>query len=468
MACASETVRERDKPDVRNMAQRFDVLIIGTGAAASAAAARCRKADRSVAIVDELPFGGTCALRGCDPKKVLRRGAEVVNAAYAMREHGIVPGGLKVDWPALIAFKRSFTEPVQQQRLQSFEQNGIAAFCGTAHFLGETTVGVGDQRFEGRHVVIATGAKPRPLGISGEELVTTSADFMELRELPRRVLFIGGGYISFEFAHMAARSGADATILNRGKKPLAAFDPDLVDRLVERSAAAGIRVHGGAEVNRVERTGQGLRVHASVDGREQQLTADLVVHGAGRVPATISLNLDAAGISAEKNGIVVNEYLQSVSNPFVYAAGDVAATAGPPLTPVSSLEGDIAAANLLEGNDRQPDYTGIPSVVYTIPPLARVGLLESEARAQGYNFTSKCTDMSGWYAVRRVGETLAAARVLVEDGSGRILGAHLFSPDSGELINLFALAMRSGLNASDLKNLISAYPSAASDISHLI
>lgn len=450
------------------MTRSFDVLVIGTGTAASVAATRCRKAGRTVAIVDELPFGGTCALRGCDPKKVLRRGPEVVNAAHAVSEHGIVPGGIHVDWPTLIEFKRSFTDPVPQQRLQSFEKSGIATFRGTARFVSGTTIAVGDRQLEGRHVVIATGARPRPLGIEGEDLVTTSTAFMELSELPGRVLFIGGGYISFEFAHMAARAGAAVTVLNRGKRPLTGFDPDLVDRLAERSGAAGIQLHRGADVERVVRTANGLCVYASVDGREEQFTADLVVHGAGRVPATASLELDAAGIRAGKNGVEVNEYLQSVSNPSVYAAGDVAATAGPPLTPVSSLEGEIAAANLIEGNDRQPDYTGIPSVVFTIPPLARVGLLESEAREQGYDFTPKYTDMSGWYTVRRVGETHAGARVLVEDGSGRILGAHLLGPDSGELINLFALAMRSGLDAGDLKNFMSAYPSAASDIGYLI
>lgn len=450
------------------MSHTFDVIVVGTGTAATTVAGRCRKAGRTVAIIDEMPFGGTCALRGCDPKKVLRRGPEVKDAAQLLDGNGIVPGDLHIDWPALIAFKRTFTDPVPGQREKHFRDQGIAAFHGTARFAGRTTVAVGDERLDGRHIVIASGARPRHLDIPGESLVTTSTEFMEIEQLPRRVLFIGGGYISFEFAHMAARVGAEVTVLTRGDRPLTGFDPDLVDRLVERSRNAGIRLHLHADVKGVEQTHNSLRVRALVAGKEEEFDAGLVVHGAGRVPAIDALDLEEASVRSGDKGIEVNEFMQSVSNPAVYAAGDAAATAGPPLTPVSSLEGRIAAANILEGNHARPDYTGIPSVVFTIPALARVGLLDSEARDRGLEFTAKLTDMSGWFTVRRSGETHAAAKTLIENGTGRILGAHLLGPASSEFINVFALAIRSGLEADHLRNFVSAYPSAASDIGYLI
>ncbi|MDT8356843.1 NAD(P)/FAD-dependent oxidoreductase [Roseomonas mucosa] len=450
------------------MEHRFDLVVIGTGTAAGTVAGRCRKAGWSVAVIDELPFGGTCALRGCDPKKMLRSGAEVIDAARLLAGRGIAEDGLHIDWTALQAHKRSFTGPIPAKREAGFASQGIATFHGTARFVDRTTLAVGEDRLHGRHVVIASGAKPRPLGMPGEELVTSSDQFLELAELPRRMLFIGGGYVSFEFAHIAARAGAAVTVLARGKRPLTGFDPDLVDRLMDRSKAAGIAVHTRADVERVERTGTGLRVWASVQGRAEAFEADLVTHGAGRVPATDTLDLDRAGVRAGRKGIEVNEYLQSVSNPAVYAAGDVAATAGPPLTPVSHLEGRVVADNLLKGNHAQPDYTGIPSVAFTIPALARVGLLEEEARGQGLDVTVKFTDMAGWFTVRRVAETHAAAKVLTENSTGRILGAHLLSPESSELINMFALAMRSGLTVEHLRNFVSAYPSAASDIGYFI
>lgn len=450
------------------MKHNFDVIVIGTGTAGATVAGRCRKAGRSVAILDDLPFGGTCALRGCDPKKLLRRGAEIVDAAQRMDGNGIVRGGLRADWPALMAFKRSFTDPVPAKREKSFQEQGMSTFHGTARFTGQATVAVGGDVLEGRHIVIASGARPRPLDMPGGELVTTSTAFMEIETLPRRVLFIGGGYISFEFAHMAARASAEVTILTRGDRPLSGFEPDLVDRLVARAAGTGIRLHVNADVEGVERSGDGLGVRAKVDGKPEEFAADLVVHGAGRVPAVDALDLEQANVRAGKNGVEVNEFMQSVSNPRVYAAGDAAATGGPPLTPVSNLEGKIAAANLLDGNHASADYTGIPSVVFTLPALARVGLLESEAAEQGLDFAPKFTDMSGWFTARRVGETHAAAKTLVENGTGRILGAHLLGPQSSELINMFALAMRSRLTADDLKNFISAYPSAGSDIGYLI
>jgi glutathione reductase (NADPH) len=173
-------------------------------------------------------------------------------------------------------------------------------------------------------------------------------------------------------------------------------------------------------------------------------------------------------VRADKKGVTVNEFLQSVSNPRVYAAGDAAATAGAPLTPVASIEGAVAATNLLEGNVETPDYTGVPSAVFTIPELTRVGLDETQAHEQQLDVEVKVTDMSDWHSVERVGEHHAAAKVLLEKGTGRILGAHLLGPEASELINFFGLAMRTGLTATDLKKLVSAYPSAASDLSYLI
>ena len=446
----------------------FDLVVIGTGVAATTVAGKCREAGWSVAIVDELPFGGTCALRGCVPKKVLRRGAEVVDAVRLMRGKGVADPGVAIDWPGLMAFKRSFTDPVPANREKAFAEAGIAAWKGTARFLDDATVAVGDERLRARHVVIATGAKPAPLPMPGADYVTTSDRFLDLDRLPDRVLLIGGGYVSFEFAHIAARADVEVVVLEQGERPLTAFDPDLVARLVERTRAAGVTFRPNATVEVIEKTADNLSVHASIDGRGQTFEADLVVHGAGRVPAVDALDLEKAHVRAGKRGVEVNEFLQSTSNPAIYAAGDAAASPGWPLTPVASLEGKVVAANLLQGNHEMPDYTGVPSAVFTIPELARVGLLEAEAREQGLNVTVKLTEMSDWYTVERVGETHAAAKVLVENGSRRIVGAHLLAPEASELINIFGLATRAGLDASDLENLVSAYPSAGSDIGYLV
>lgn len=450
------------------MAKRFDLIVIGTGAAGATAAYKCRSAGWEVAIIDSRPFGGTCALRGCDPKKVLVGVAELIDWQHRMAGHGVIANGIKIDWPALMRFKRTFTEPVPRHREQGFAEAGIATLHGRARFVGPTTIKAGDDTLTGRYVLIAIGAQPAKLNIPGEEHLTTSDQFLELDQLPQQIVFIGGGYISFEFAHVAARAGARVQILHQGSRPLRGFDPDLVNQLVQATREIGVDVRLNTAVQALEKRGDYLLVHVSEAGAQQTFEADRVVHGAGRVPEIEDLDLEAAGIRYSRQGVLVNEYLQSTSNPAVYAAGDAAASGGPPLTPVASLEGHVVASNLLEENHRKPDYAGVPTVVFTIPPLAAVGLQEATALERGLKFRTKRGDTSRWYSSRRVGLKYSGFKVLIEEESHRILGSHLLGPHAEEVINLFAVAIRSGLRADDLKTIPYAYPSSASDISYMV
>src|SRR6202521_3813295 len=453
---------------LRELTRQFDVIAIGTGSAASAVALRCREAGWRVAIVDSRPFGGTCALRGWDPKKVLVGAAEAFDWARRMKGKGIQAAKLQIDWPELMRFKRAFTEPVPKRREDGFAKAGVAAFHGRARFTGPTTVQVGEETLEGRYVVIAAGEAPADLEIPGTEHLTTSDQFLELNELPRRILFIGGGYIAFEFAHVAALAGSQVTVLHRGSRPLSLFDPDLVDQLVVRTRELGIGVHLGTEAIGIERISAQFIVRTLASGEMGAFQSDMVVHAAGRVPEINDLNLDAVGIEWEKRGVRVNEFLQSVSIPAVYAAGDAAASGGPPLAPVASYEGMIVAANLLQGNHQRPNYLGVPSVVFTIPSLAAVGLSERGALEQNLKFRVKKEMTSTWYSSRRVGGTYSGYKVLVEEGTDRILGAHILGSETGEVINLFALAIRSGMRATDLKHMLFAYPTSGSNISRML
>ncbi len=445
-----------------------DVIVLGTGSAAQSVAYPCREAGWSVAVVDDHPFGGTCQLRGCDPKKVLVGVAELVDWSRHMQGKGVSKPGLSLSWSDLIRFKRTFTDPRPVQNEQSFAEAGIIMRHGRAHFVDRTSVQVGEDTLVGRHVVIATGARHAPLGIPGEDLLTTSTQFLDLDALPRRVVFVGGGYIAFEFAHIAARAGAQVQVLHRGSRPLEKFDPDLVSLLVQASRELGIEVHVNRVVTAIERQGDHLLVHARAGAQEQTVEADLVVHAAGRVPEIDDLDLEAAGVAREKDGVLVNEYLQSVTNPAVYAAGDAVASGGFPLTPVAGMQGDIVARNLLEGNRHTPNYTGIPSVVFTTPPLVRVGLLEEAARTQGLRFTTHHEDTSSWYSSRRVALPHTGFKTLVEEGTEYILGAHLLGLHAEEVINLFALVIRLGLRASDLKQMVYTYPTSAWDVSYMV
>jgi glutathione reductase (NADPH) len=451
------------------MKRTFDLVVIGTGSAASVVASRCRAAGWTVAIVDSRPFGGTCALRGCDPKKVLVGAAEAIDGIRRLDGKGIVPAGARIDWRALMAFKRSIIAAVPQSREEGFARSGIEGFHGRARFIGPTTITVGGDEVEGRHVLVAAGAKPADLSIRGREHLITSEQFLELDDLPPSIVFVGGGYISFEFAHVAARAGAHVTIVHRGERPLELFDPDLVDLIAVRTRALGIDLQLGTDVIGIERTNEGFVVHASMGGAERRVECGLVVHGAGRVPEIDDLGLDIAGVAWDRRrGVIVNEYLQSVSNPAVYAAGDAAATGGAALTPVAGYDGRIVATNLLEGNTVTPDYSIVPSVLFTVPPMASVGLGEQTAREKGLAFVTHHENTAGWYSSRRMGEESSGFKVLVEESSGRVLGAHVLGPHADEVINLFAVAMRAGLSAADLKSMLFGYPTSSSDVWYMV
>jgi glutathione reductase (NADPH) len=451
------------------MNRTFDLIVIGSGSAAGNVASRCRDAGWTVAMIDKRPFGGTCALRGCDPKRVLVGAAAAIDAARALTDKGVRAHGLAIDWPALMRFKRTFTDPVPAARTAALARAGIETFDGVARFVSAARLNVGDITLEAhRAIVIAAGARPVDLPIEGREHIITSDEFLELDSLPPSIAFIGGGYISFEFAHVAARAGSRVTLLHRGARPLERFDPDVVDRLVARTKELGIDVRVRTEVQRVTSVGSVRRVYAREESAQSPVDVDLVVHGAGRVPDVEDLNLKAAGVSYSRAGITVNADLQSVSNPMVYAAGDCADSGGPPLTPVAGYEGRVIAANLLDGNHTTTNYTAVPTVVFTIPPLARVGLSEDEANRQGLRFKVRHEDTSGWYSSRRVGERHSAFKVLVEEGTNRILGAHLLGPHADETINLFALAMRAGVPATDLHEMFWAYPTHGSDTAYMV
>src|SRR2546427_10291353 len=223
------------------MERHYDLVVIGTGIA-SGVASRCREAGWTVAVVDSRPFGGTCALRGCVPKRILVSAAAAVHAARDMDGIGVSAGALAIDWPQLMKFKRSLVDPTPERTEQSWAKIGVDRFHGRARFVEPTTLAVGDDRLVGRRVLIAAGAMPVPLKFPGAERLTTSEQFFNLDSLPRPADFVGGGYIAFGFAHVAARAGARVPISPRGSPPLEAFDPDLVGLLVKRTREVGIGV----------------------------------------------------------------------------------------------------------------------------------------------------------------------------------------------------------------------------------
>lgn len=449
--------------------QQHDVIVIGSGTAGYTAAYACRKAGKSVLVADKRPFGGTCAMRGCQPKKILVAAAAAMHGANALHGQGIA-GESRLDWSSLMRFKRDFTEAVPEKSEQGFIAAGIDTAHGEVTFTGPNQLRIGSDEHMAGNVIIAAGAVPRNLDIPGAELLLDSDDFLDLDALPESIAFLGGGFICFEFAFICALAGIRTTIIHRSDRFLRNFDANMVARLVEAGKAAGITFLSETRVERVDRAGSQLALTLSGQDRTE-LRVQAAVAAIGRAPELEGLGLDAAGVDASPRGVSVNAFMQSVSNPAVYAVGDAANTPYA-LATTADMEAGTAATNILQGNTTQADHDAVPNAVFSIPTLAGVGMSEEEAREasgkQGFQLTVNTGDATVWMSSKRIGQKHAAYKVLLNQDAGTILGAHLLGHNAAEMINIFALAIKFSLNTSQLKTLLWAYPTNVSDIKYMI
>ena len=315
--------------------------------------------------------------------------------------------------------------------------------------------------------MIATGSKPRPLPIPGAEHMITSDEMLSERELPGSVIFVGGGVISLEFGHVYARAGADVTILEALPQLLPAMDADAVAHIQAESERIGIRVKTSVSVKRIEPAHNRLRVIFTHDGTEHAAEADRVVNGAGRVANIDALDLAAGNVEHANGRVAVDRHLRSTSNPAVHVCGDAVPTS-PQLSPIATYEGDIVGRNIVEGPRYSPDYASVATSVYTVPALAAVGLTEAAANQRGFEIKVHTNDMLDWFSAKTYAETVAWSKVIVDRLSDRILGAHFVGHAGQELVNIFGLAMRFGITASQIKDYIFAYPTFSSDIKHML
>lgn len=450
------------------MEKEYDVVIIGTGTAGRTLAGKVARSGLKTAIIDSREYGGTCPLRGCDPKEVLTDMAHNMDRINRLRGKGVgIESPLMIDWPSLIEFKRTFTEGYPTKIEKYLADMGVDTYHGRAYFESQDTIAVGEEKLRGKYIFLAAGARPRRLSIPGEEYMTTSEELMETGKLPEKVIFVGGGYISLEFAHVVRRTGAEVTILHRSERLLRQFDADMVDMLLKATEAAGIKILTNKPAVSVEKDNNGFVVKTGskpgTSSETQSFHAGMVVHGVGRVPDIEDLQLEKAGVKIEKGAIAVDKHMRT-SNPRIYAGGDCASE-GMQLTPVAVLQGEVAAANILNENSVEADHTGIPSAIFTIPVLTSVGI---SAAKDSEKYKVIFRDRSSWNSSRRAGMEFAASKVIIDEANDRIMGAHILGPNAGEAINVFAAVMRLGLKASDIKKLVFSYPTTCSDIPYML
>jgi len=445
----------------------FDVVILGGGNAGMGVTVATREAGLSVAMIEPDLLGGTCPNRGCMPKKVLVAAAHALDEIERAPAHHITAGKPSLDWAALIDREKAMIAGIPASLGSLMERRGVEVIRDRGRFVGPNAVAVGGDRLEAEHIVIATGSTPRRLSFPGADLMITSEDVLSERSLPASVIFVGGGVIALEFSHVYARAGAKVTILEMLPRLLGNMDADAVAQLHAATERIGVAIQTGVEIQRVERAGDRLRVVYQEGGFERTVEAERVVNGAGRVADVDGLDLAAANIAAERERIALDPRLRSTSNAAVYVCGDAVATT-PQLSPIATYEGRIVGRNIADGPLHVPDYASIPSCVFTVPALASVGLTQAAAEDKGIAVRAVVNDVHEWLSGRTYAERAAWAKVLIEEKTDRIIGAHILGHAGEELIHLFALAMKHNITAGDVRDLIYGFPTFSADIKSLL
>ncbi|MDH3693122.1 MAG: NAD(P)/FAD-dependent oxidoreductase [Gammaproteobacteria bacterium] len=444
----------------------FDLIELGAGNAGMAVAGGARLAGQSVVVIEARDTGGTCPLRGCVPKQVLVAAAETLDHIATAQQHHIHTGPVTVDWPSLIERKQGFVDGVPAQFEKSLINQGIEFVNGKAVFVDGQTISVNDQLYQANKFVIATGSKSRSLPVPGFEHAITSDDILDMTLLLESIVFIGGGVIAFEFAHVLARASVKVTILEVMSRPLSMLDEDGVKNLIDETRRLGVEIITDANTNSIVSTKSGFDISFELEGRTNTISTVVVANGAGRVADIDELSLDAAAVGQTQTGIIVDEYPRSVSNPDVFVTGDVLAT--PQLSAVATYEGIIVAHNLTQEQLESPDYSSIPSSVFTLPTLASVGLTEAAATDKGLQFETHINDLRDSRSAKTFAENAAFAKVLVDNSNNNIVGAHLLGHGTQENIHIFAFAMKYGVTAKELAQTVYAYPTFASDIKFMV
>ncbi len=436
----------------------FDLFTIGAGSGGVRASRIAAGYGAKVAVAEERYLGGTCVNVGCIPKKLLVYAAEFSEAFEDAAGFGWTCGQPSFDWRTLLANKDREIERLNGVYERLLTGAGAEVLRQRAQLLDAHTVAVDGRRLTARYILVATGSWPTLPSIPGVELAISSNQAFHLAELPARILIVGGGYIGVEFAGIFHGLGAQVTQVHRGSLFLRGFDDDLRVALAAEMRKRGIDLHFDTLVTSLERTADGI---SAVLSSGLRLEADLVMYATGRHPNSAGLGLEKAGVKLDRNSaIVVNEYSQtSVEN--IYAVGDV--TNRRNLTPVAIAEGHAVADLLFGGRSRIIDHESVPSAVFSQPPLATVGLTESEARAR-YGTVEIYKS-----AFRPLKHTLSGRdertlmKLVVEPRSGRVIGAHMLGPDAAEIIQGVAIALKCGATKAQFDATLGIHPTAAEE-----
>ncbi len=436
----------------------FDLAVVGAGSAGFAAALRAAELGARVALIGHGTIGGTCVNVGCVPSKTLIRAAETLHQAAAASRFAGIRGAASIDdWRALAAQKDDLVAGLRQAKYRDLlpAHNSIAYIEGRARLTDEG-VSLNDTRLNSPKTIVTTGASAAVPPIPGLETIPflTSTTALALERLPASMLVIGGGYIGCELAQMFARIGVGMTVLCR-RRLLPTAEPEIGEALAGYFRDEGIRVLCGVSYREIRRTETGAALVVGIDGDDRTLEAESVLLAAGRRPNTHGLGLDDAGVElAPEGGIRVDDALRT-TNPRVYAAGDV--TGRDMFVYMAAYGAKIAAENALDGDGRRYDAAAMPSVAFTDPQAASVGLTEAEARAKGIEVQTAILPLSQLPRALAARDTRGLIKLVADEATGRLIGAHILAPEGCDSIQTAALAIKHGLTVTDLAETIFPY-----------
>jgi glutathione reductase (NADPH) len=433
----------------------FDLFVIGGGSAGVRCARIAAGHGARVGIAEERFWGGTCVNIGCVPKKFM-----VMAAEYGWNADDSVTFGWEIakgghHWGKLLAAKDKEIERLNGIYLRLLNQAGAKIFEARAKFIDAHTLDVGGERVTAERIVIATGGHPTRLDIPGAELGIVSDDAFYLKEMPKRVAIIGGGYIAVEFAGIFAGLGAQTHLIYRQPLPLRGFDEDLRLALAEQMKGNGVVLHPDVTPESIAEE-EGVKKVALSD--LSVLDVDLVFFATGRAPNISGLGLEAAGVKTGKAGAVIVDDNLATNVPHIYAIGDVTDRLN--LTPVATAEGHAVADSLFGGNPRKVSLANVPTAVFSIPPIATVGLPEAEAPDGSRIFVTKFKPMRHQITGRN---RVSLMKLVVDGPSDKVLGVHMLGEDAPEIVQGMAVAVIAGATKADFDRTIGIHPTAAEE-----
>jgi len=440
---------------------KFDIVIIGGGSAAFAAALKATELGAEVAICEEGVIGGTCLNRGCIPSKSLLKASEVFYYSAHQPFHGIeIPKG-KVDLARLIEQKDELVHSLRQEKYLNILAGNkkIHYFRGKASFVSGNEVKVEGQILSGERFIVATGAAPQIIPFKGMDKADflNSTTALDLKELPSSMVIIGGRFVAVEMAQIFAHFGTKVTILQRSKRIIPEEEDEISEGLKKYLEEEGVKVITGVKIVELYKKGGKQTVRAEVDGSLSEFEGERLLMATGNTPNTKALNLEAAGVKVDGNGFIVTDEHMRTSNPRIFAAGDVAGKM--PLVTVAAAEGSVAAQNALNmGSLKSVDYSVIPHAIFTQPNVASVGLTERGAVAKGFKVVSRTLDLRHVPKARAIWDTRGLIKIVAEEATGRILGVHILAPEAAEVIHNAVILVKNKMTVRDAVEKIDVYP----------